>query len=566
MAHKHTQRETEEFKLRSIAGMSPPVYLFVLAACLLVGALLWIGLAVAGRGYAYTLVSTPPFAALRIDGHGEGVAPYMLRLAPGAYAVEVSHPDYRPASEMLMVERRLGDRLRRTPRVVKFALRQPLESGGSGAQTTNGDARAENGDAQSANDAASGITRQYGRIHRWSLTGVDQLRYQKPPVISSVAESVLISDGRRAALRLLRLAAQDVATASLLADWTRGLTTAHSYPTPFMSRDLVAALRTATAVIHDHPRTALLIERILEDDGQSDGANDNATTIERLRSSQWRAELAADYARRAQSATDGEALTELSVTGIPMVAIPAGRAIVGGGVFDGGAPDSGDALTDMRIIDSDSRLYIAKYETTVGEFRRFVAQNPQWNADNRPQLIAYGLVDDGYLRDGNFIIEDGADDALPIASVSWHAAAAYCRWLQTQLPAALTDYEVRLPTEREWIYIVALAGAEAQPALFINSDAERERSAFYNRAADSTPMPKNLLGSVWEWNANIFHISGQYFQRYGDDELRIDIDARPVKGGSAITSRELIQSATAAALFADTTSEHVGFRPLLVRK
>jgi formylglycine-generating enzyme required for sulfatase activity len=89
---------------------------------------------------------------------------------------------------------------------------------------------------------------------------------------------------------------------------------------------------------------------------------------------------------------------------------------------------------------------IGRYPVTVGEFAAFVEAGGyldsafwsesgwRWREQNR-------ITRPEYWSD-----PDWSDDPnMPVAGVSWHAAAAYCRWL-----SLVSGGAYRLPTEPEW--------------------------------------------------------------------------------------------------------------------
>jgi formylglycine-generating enzyme required for sulfatase activity len=98
-----------------------------------------------------------------------------------------------------------------------------------------------------------------------------------------------------------------------------------------------------------------------------------------------------------------------------MVLVPSGEFLMGSPEGEGG----GDEHPQHKVyLDA---YYIYKYEVTHGQFARFVNETGynaegKWNYHNKPGM-----------------------DGLPVGSVTWNDAVAYCTWAH-----------VRLPTEAEW--------------------------------------------------------------------------------------------------------------------
>ena len=103
-----------------------------------------------------------------------------------------------------------------------------------------------------------------------------------------------------------------------------------------------------------------------------------------------------------------------------------GFMLIRGGTFMMGSP-AGEVSRRSNEIQHQVRVsdfYIAEYEVTVAEFRRFVAvKGYQWNEGTQGE----------------------AND--PVVNVSWNDAVAYCKAL-----SAKTGKVYRLPTEAEWEY------------------------------------------------------------------------------------------------------------------
>ncbi len=172
-------------------------------------------------------------------------------------------------------------------------------------------------------------------------------------------------------------------------------------------------------------------------------------------------------------------------------------------------------------------FWIAAKETEMDNWAAFIADNPEWGEDQAETLKRKGLIGDGYL-------ETWDDPSYPSPSqsgVSWEAASAYCRWLSARLPAELSAYTVRLPSEIEWEYAASI----------------------------NTPSVQGLMGGLWEWCHNSY-VPFPYLPAYGEDFS----GDKAVRGGSWINAAGSVKSGTRASLASDTCSPFVGFRPVIV--
>lgn len=109
---------------------------------------------------------------------------------------------------------------------------------------------------------------------------------------------------------------------------------------------------------------------------------------------------------------------------LDFVLIPAGECIIGSDRRDRDAGD--DERPQHRLIIGD--FYLMRHPVTNAQYRRFVEAT-----GHRPPL---------FWPHGQMPV-DRADH--PVVGVSFHDAAAFCRWART-----VTGLPVRLPTEVEW--------------------------------------------------------------------------------------------------------------------
>lgn len=155
-------------------------------------------------------------------------------------------------------------------------------------------------------------------------------------------------------------------------------------------------------------------------------------------------------------------------------------------------------LSPVSIKDSNKKIekiYVQvekmkamRFPVTVGEFKIFLKNKPEWSKQNISALYS----DSYYLNE-----MDSQSDQTPMTFVSWFAAKAYCE-----------DQGLRLPTVNEWEYMAAASETKA--------DANREEKFlrrilnWYGEPRETKLKPvgriyKNkyglwdMHGLIWEW-------------------------------------------------------------------
>lgn len=231
------------------------------------------------------------------------------------------------------------------------------------------------------------------------------------------------------------------------------------------------------------------------------------------------------------------------VAGTEMVRIPAGRFVP---LYDRG---EGAVRVAAFRLDRDP--------VTRGQFLEFVRRNPRWRRDSVKRVLA----DASYLAGWAAPLEAGSqgDLARPVTSVSWFAAAAYCR-----------AEGKRLPTVDEWEY-VASANATMRDATR-DPEATRALLATYARPRPD-PLPavghgtpnvygvRDMHGMVWEWTQDFNSVLVSDDSRgTGGREQQLFCASGAVGATNTTNYPSFLRHAVRAGLEGRTTMSSLGFR------
>jgi formylglycine-generating enzyme required for sulfatase activity len=208
-----------------------------------------------------------------------------------------------------------------------------------------------------------------------------------------------------------------------------------------------------------------------------------------------------------------------------MVRVPAGTFLMGS---DSGPQDE----RPQHKVDL-AEFFIDRMPVTNAQFAQFMNVAGVQARDGQ----RWYDVDDGdariHQRNGKWQADRGFENH-PVAEVSWHGAAAYCRWLNK-----------RLPTEAEWEK--AARGTDARKYSWGNDPPDRTKAHFAAGWNDTRPVgsfpdgasPYGLLdaaGNGWEWVSSLY-LPYPYDAKDGREDMTRS-DVRGTRGGGHDSSAE----------------------------
>ena len=246
--------------------------------------------------------------------------------------------------------------------------------------------------------------------------------------------------------------------------------------------------------------------------------------------------------------------------------------------FQMGSPSEEPDRQDDELqhpVQLTHRLLFGRHEVTVGQFAKFIADNPTY------KTTAEQASPPGTTWRTAFTTQH---DDFPVVNVSWHDAVAFCEWL-----SRTERLSYRLPTEAEW-ECACRAGSvtryfwgndEQSLGIFANVLDQSLQSLLKDpqQAApwddgfpNTSPVGKfqangfgifDLNGNAWEWCSD----------RYAPDfpkQLIIDPtgpeagELHVVRGGSWLSLSRDARSATRDARPTMTYQNNIGFRVVRV--
>jgi formylglycine-generating enzyme required for sulfatase activity len=235
--------------------------------------------------------------------------------------------------------------------------------------------------------------------------------------------------------------------------------------------------------------------------------------------------------------------------GMTLALVPAGEFLMGSPDSDMAAPEDEKPQHLVRIT---RPFYLGIHQVTQGQYRKVTGTNPSYF--------------------------EGSDD-LPVESVSWGDAVAFCNKLSA-LEGLKPYYDLdsgthlggegyRLPTEAEWEH-AARAGSTTRFSFGAGEASLGEYAWFIGNAQDRThPVGQkqpnafglhDMHGNVWEWCWDGFDAS-YYGRSPGADPLGpTGAATRAHRGGSWADGEWYLRSADRGGSTPESRDDDVGFR------
>jgi len=476
-----TDLPDDNVKLKPIFGVRPGVYLACIYGIVLLAILFFIFLypALSNPGSYIVVKSEPWGAAVLVDGVYREAAPCEIFVSPGKHKLELRLSGFAPAQTEIVTGKRLFASIIFP---LKKEIFQKLKS----------------------NDPAGALIIEAKDYAAWSFTGESSTAYQIPLSLSEAAyrlgpyaadpslrksmEETIVSSTRFA---VTRAGLRDLIRAKTLLD-NQGLS-----PSPL---SLLGSAEDIIDFLSDNPQAALWLGAILTEEAKS------AVTA-----SSWYKEASQKQESPSHSVR-APRFESVQIRGLNFRMVQGGLPLLGANFPQGTTVDT---------------FYILQDPISPAAWRAFTEQEPKWKKENLSALIKEGLVNEGYLED----ILEAPDSG--VSGISWHAAAAFCGWLNSSLPSQFVSasYEVHLPTEAEWEYAASSGAIE--------------------------------YGVFWEWCEEPYVPLSFLSVPQGAPRFSPE---RPVRGGSWRNQPGSVNSETRGSLPPDFCSPFVSARPVIVLK
>ena len=511
--------EDVDIKLKPFLGLQPTTYLPVIYG-VVVAAILFLLLVLPGiirPGTVLTVISTPPNAAVSVDGLIRGSSGDGVFVPAGHRVIGVTKPGHHEYSQELTIRRRLIGSL--------FVPRR---------QTLVADLSAISTDLL--------VISALSDFSEWSLFGEASGQYQFPPVARELGRNLAGTKNGVAYAEFLGSAVAHLDSESQLNDLLAGALVARSGGSSPSALSVAAVVQSAAQIAADAPGFPVQLQSML-----------SGRRSEQVAESAW-----GEYSERQMTVLRSEPRVSpsrirapvRSLSGIAFVEVPSGSGLVGGASR---AERGGDIPYPADV----ENFLLSQTEVTVADYSRFLNANPKWSPDNVDGLVSEELADADYLRDWR----DGEPTATaPVRNVSAYAAEAFAAWFSSTIEG--TALVARLPTETEWDYVAALDAPDS--GVFASSTIDGP--APVSESGRGLLGLYGLAGNVWEWTGDQFETYSRIHGHQGDDAPSTAAAHRTVRGGGWATIESDFVIDDRGSMPADWCSGAVGFRIVLAER
>lgn len=519
-----TQQDIDQasVKLGPLAGVSPRVYVPLAWGIILLFAVFAIFIYPGIRNYGSQLVfeGSPGVAAVYIEGRYAGSTAQRIPVPAGRHAVRIERLGFASEETTLNVGGRLfgslfAPRLQHVP--YALALSEPSRL----------------------------VETAFAEYAAWSLTGKPSALYQIPMAVSDAVAALGDSGYFRkspSGLEPEPLARSLLAAAGSSESAKDGLKAASILASGGIAgpAGLVATARLALSVMGNASNAAAW----LKDMSPSLGAA--ASRLAGTGSS-------ADAARGPRPAPAGST----SLAGHEFVIFSAGNM-----TMNGMSPAGSRLPYEIRL----PSFGMAVKEVSNSQWAAFIRARPNWAPGNLAKLVSEGLADENYLAGWK-----GPDDH-PVTGVSWHAARAYCEWLNS---TSGSPWKAVLPDEAMWEAAAGAglgaygSGAVPSPDRSIWSDEVKQGPEIPGSAGRDRAGLADMFGNVWEWTASSFLPYPAFAAPIPGTSMREEsfaADEKAVRGGSWANAPDSIGLMSRGGQASAHSSAFLGFRPALVSR
>ena len=516
-------------RLRPVAGVAPGIYLTGLYGAALLALLFFAALFPGLRfnGALVSVTSTPPGAALYLDGRFAGTTPVTTRMTAGRHTLALVKDHFHAREEAVEV----GGRVflswpfpRRESRHWALQIQDPAAA----AQAALLDLARNPGMARIITDAAADLA---GTAAAQDLGGA-----------------------------LLRNAMQLIEDQAGLGALLAARSALAAGGPPLSPLGVQRLLRDLARLDGEYPRLPLWFAALLP----------RAAAGELAASSWYHAAVqrhrAAAAAAAGAEAAAAPATPVIEAAGMVFRRIPAASYVMGDAARLARLPDPALPFAEWPHEVTPEAFYLQEREVTKQAYARFVAAVPEWAPANRAALAARGLVAEDYLADWEEGRVPPGRESEPVVYVSAHAAEAFAAWVSAQLPPAPGGgrRQARLPFEPEWEYAARGAAAPgghlAAPAAGLLPVGQSPPNDFGLH---------DMLGSVWEWTADWYSptrylLARDFISDYQTNVRFLVGSRRVVRGGSFTSDPQVVTVRTRGSQPAAWCTPVLGFRLALV--